>query len=175
MVTVRDATDDDRIAVSDLHVDSVQELGSEAYDENVVRAWIGDDRDSDGYPIGDADVEFIVAERDGEVAGFGEVGNVDPADYPALVDGSDDALAATGEIRAVYVHPDHARSGVGTALLAELERRAHRYGFDSLVLTASLNAVPFYEHHGYEAVAELVHEFGGEVEGGAVVMRTSLG
>lgn len=190
MVTVRDATERDRVVVCDLHVASVQELGPQAYDEAVVQAWAGDgDRDPGDYPIGESGVEFLVAERDDELAGFGEVRAVDPDDYDVATDnpggpdaafatdergGPNTAFATAGEVRAVYVHPNHARQGVGTALLDELERRARRRGFDSLVLTASLNAVPFYEHHDYETVDELVHEFGGEVEGGAVVMRKSL-
>lgn len=195
MVTVRDATDADRVAVRDLHVESVRALGPRAYDDAVVRAWVGDeDRDPGVYPIGEPDVEFLVADRGGEVAGFGEVAPADPADYDVVAGDSgfdvasdgrnsdaptdaaadSDAEAAHGEVRAVYVHPDHARRGVGTALLSELERRARKRGFEALVLTASLNAVPFYEHRGYEAVEELVYEFGGEAEGIAVVMRKRL-
>ena len=104
------------------------------------------------------------------MAGFGDVTGVDPDDY----DVAEECAAATGEVRAVYVHPDFARRGVGSALLAELERRARDRGFETLVLTASLNAVPFYEHRGYEAVTTVTYEFGGDVPGDAVVMRRSL-
>jgi hypothetical protein len=38
-------------------------------------------------------------------------------------------------------------------------------------LTASLNAMPFYEQHGYERLREQRHEFGDEVTGRVVEMR----
>lgn len=190
MVTVRDATDADRGAISDVHVAAIRELGPAAYDDRVVDAWAGgsearstsggrdpsasgddEDRDPAGYPIGETDAAFVVAEVNGRVAGFGDVTGVDPNDYDVV---AEERADATGEVRAVYVHPDFARRGVGSALLAELERRARDRGFETLVLTASLNAVPFYEHRGYEAVTTVTHEFGGEVPGDAVVMRRSL-
>lgn len=189
MVTVRDATDADRGAISALHVAAIRELGPAAYDDRVVDAWAGgsearstsgdrdasasddEDRDPAGYPIGETDAAFVVAEVDGRVAGFGDVTGVDPNDYDVV---AEERADATGEVRAVYVHPDFARRGVGSALLAELERRARDRGFETLVLTASLNAVPFYERRGYAAVTTVTHEFGGEVPGDAVVMRRSL-
>lgn len=166
MVTVRDATDADRAVVRDLHVASIVSFGPDEYADDVVRAWAAaDDRDPSGYPIGEPSVDFVVAETGGEVVGFGEVTRADPDDYDGRAD---------GEIRAVYVHPDHARGGVGSALLADLERRATDRGFETVALTASLNAVSFYEHHGYAAVETVVHRFGGAVPGEAVVMRKSL-
>ena len=77
---------------------------------------------------------------------------------------ADALLDAMGEVRAVYVHPDHARHGVGSALLAELEGYARGRGLDRLSLQSSLNAVGFYERAGYERVGE------GESPGGLAVV-----
>jgi putative acetyltransferase len=178
MVEVRDATRDDRRAVRDVHVASVRALGPEAYDERQVAAWTGDeDRDPSNYQVDGDDVVFLVAVdgaagddgfsgADGEnVVGFGELRVGTPEGYE---------LDADAEVRAVYVAPDWAGEGVGTALLRELESRARERGVGTVVLTASRNAVPFYEARGYERVRETTHEFGGEVEGAVVVMRTEL-
>lgn len=75
---------------------------------------------------------------------------------------------------AVYVRPEIAREGVGSALLAELERVAHERGIETLGLWASLPALPFYLAQGYERVAEHTHEFAPGVEGRIVEMQTEL-
>lgn len=82
--------------------------------------------------------------------------------------------SADGGVRAVYVDPDHAGEGVGSALLERLEETAHDRGLDSLGLHASVNARGFYEERSYDPVSEITFEFGGEVEGPAVEMRKEL-
>jgi|AntRauTorcE11898_2_1112593.scaffolds.fasta_scaffold03445_4 GNAT superfamily N-acetyltransferase len=150
-MNVRRMTDLDRGAVANLHRRSARELGARAYDEETAKAWAGDRCHCD-YDLGSDGSTFVVAvtapdatrgprvERspgggEGDVAGFGHLN------------------AASGEVEAVYVSPTYAGEGVGTRLLEVLESRASELGFDELVLVSSLNAVGFYEHHGY-AVAE---------------------
>jgi putative acetyltransferase len=158
---VRPAPPEDALPVFALHVASCRRLGPAGYGPEQVRAWARKDHGPEGYPIGETGHHFVVAERDGAVAGFGDL-VTDPAD-----------VDAEGEVRAVYVHPDHARRGVGAALLAELEGYARGAGLGSLVLSASLNAVGFYERAGYERVREDGHETGG-AELAVVVFRKEL-
>jgi putative acetyltransferase len=160
-MNVREATPDDATAVNGVHLDSVAGLGPAAYDEEQVAAW-GTGADPDDYAVDADDNHFVVAEVDGEVRGFGEL-VFDPGDY---LEPPVDA-----EVKAVYVHPSVARQGVGSALLAELERAARENGVDAVGLWASKNAVPFYEARGYDHVGERAHEFGGEVPGTVVEMR----
>lgn len=76
----------------------------------------------------------LIAELDGQPAGVG-------------------ALVLTGaELRACYVVPAAARRGVGTALVTAMEARAAAQGLDHLVLSASLNAEPFYRSLGYRVL-----------------------
>lgn len=49
----------------------------------------------------------------------------------------------------MYVRPDRVRQGVGSALLAALEAAAGEQSLLRLTLKATMNAVPFYERHGY--------------------------
>lgn len=161
---LREAIFKDAEAVCEVHVASVRELGREAYDEAQVQAW-SSGRTPEDYPIESDKCHFVVAEVDGQVRGFGEL-RFEPGEHlEADVD---------AEVRAMYVHPEVARQGVGSALLAELERAGRDAGFERLGLWASRNAVPFYESHGYEHVTEHRHEFGGEVPGRAVEMRGVL-
>lgn len=154
-VRVRPATPDDALAVLALHRAAIRERGPAAYDDRAVAAWARRG-DPDDYPIEDSDHAFFVAERDGAVAGFGDL---------AL----DEA-----EIVGVYVHPDHQRRGVGRALVERLESVARDRGHDALELVASLNAVGFYRGLGYEQVRAERHETSGGIELDCVRMRTRL-
>lgn len=168
MAEVRDAEPADRPAIRDVHVASVREFAPAAYRDAVVEAWVGvEERDPASYEVTADEAVFLVAADDGDVVGFAELAT--GADATADYDVPGDA-----EIRAVYVAPDHAGDGVGTALLAELERRGRERGVERVLLTASLNALGFYESHGYNRVEERTHEFGGEVAGEVVVLRKRL-
>ena len=147
MACVRPATPADASAMRALHTAAVRELGATAYDADQLEAWAAPDTDRDGFPFDDPDHYLVVATRNGDVAGFGQLYTPDR------------------EIVADYVHPDHARQGVGSTLLAHLEGYARGRGFDHLELTASLNAVAFYEHHGYEVVEETELDRSHRVEG----------
>jgi putative acetyltransferase len=145
---VRPATPGDALAVFALHVASIRTLGPAGYEPEQVRAWARKDRGPEGYPIGEPGHHFVVAERRGEVSGFGD-----------LVFDSPD-VDADGEVRAVYVHPRHAGRGIGSTLLAELEGYARGIGLGSLELSASLNAVGFYERAGYERIRKEIYDTG---------------
>ena len=58
-------------------------------------------------------------------------------------------MLAESELRAVYVLPESARRGCGSALVREIERIARDNGLDRLTLHASLNAERFYADLGY--------------------------
>jgi GNAT superfamily N-acetyltransferase len=66
----------------------------------------------------------------------------------ALLDPAVDAA----RIRAFFVDPDHARRGVGSALLAACEAAARAAGFRRFELGATLTGVRLFERRGYEAV-----------------------
>jgi len=101
------------------------------------------------------DTYFLVAEHEKQVIGFGWM-RLDAGEYfQTDVD---------GEITAIYIAPSVARNGVGSRICAELEERAVQDTLSSLGLWASLNAVPFYEAHGYERVTSHAHEYHNGIE-----------
>lgn len=131
MVSIRVATDADREAIYAIHTASIQNLGSTEYSMAQIDAW--DSYPSpDSYDIGDETMPFLVAEIGDELAGFAQL-DLDAAELDKL-----------------YVHPDHARCGVGTALMKRVETTAADAGLGTLEIAASLNAVPFYGAMGYE-------------------------
>lgn len=166
MTTVREMTPGDAEAVLALHVAAARERGPRAYDREQVAAWAekpdGVEPYLDGLESGQT--HQVVAERDGEVVGWGRLDR----------GGSEDEDSPVGEVSAVYVDPEHARRGVGSALLARLEDRSRELGLERLTLSASLNAVGFYEHHGYRRVERSTHGTTDGVELPVVDMERSL-
>jgi GNAT superfamily N-acetyltransferase len=66
-----------------------------------------------------------------------EIGLLDPATEPA-------------KIRAIFVHPEWARRGLGTLILKHCEDAAQRSGFSRLEMGSTLTGVPLYTLKGYE-------------------------
>ncbi|MFB6118228.1 GNAT family N-acetyltransferase [Halosegnis sp.] len=136
----------------EVHVAAAEAGGARAYDEATAGEWAArGERSADDYPLEDPASHFVVA-SDGDVAGFGEL------------------VPDERAVRAVYVHPDHERRGIGTALLAHLEGYARALKLPKLHLQAWMNAVGFYKQAGYEQVGQ------GESPGGVPVteMRKQL-
>jgi GNAT superfamily N-acetyltransferase len=77
----------------------------------------------------------LVAERGGRIAGY------------AGLRGS--------ELTALFVRPSAARSGVATALLAEVERLARRRGVRRLRADAAKSGVAFYRARGFTGSARV--------------------
>jgi len=166
---VRKATAADAEAVRRVHHASITELGTQAYSQEQVTAWARGCEATDHEAAIEAEVlDYLVAETD-DIVGFGALNREPPADYVSALD---------AEITAVYVLPSVARNGVGTRLYEELELRAEQHGIATLGLSASLNAVQFYEAQGYERIAEREHEFashvGTGVTGTVVEMKKEL-
>lgn len=68
-------------------------------------------------------------------------GMLDPASEPA-------------RIRAMFVHPDYARRGLGRLILETSEAAARDAGFNECELMATLPGVPLYAACGYEPVED---------------------
>jgi GNAT superfamily N-acetyltransferase len=62
-----------------------------------------------------------------------------------------DPLQDAARIRAFFVHPEHARRGLGRAILAACEEAIRTARFRSIELVATLPGVPFYRAFDYQA------------------------
>ena len=63
----------------------------------------------------------------------------------------------TGEVDAAFVEPACQGRGIGRVLLDTLEANARAGGIERLYLSASLNALPFYERAGFVALREALY------------------
>ena len=153
MLTIRRARQEDKEAIWRVHGRAIRATCASHYPPEVIEIWAGRLR-SEKYAEAIDRYEFFVAEKDGVIVGFGELGQ------------------EKGEIQGLYVSPDV--KGVGWKLLRTLEERARAYGLKSLRLTSSLNAVAFYERAGFKAVEELKETIGPGVERASVRMFKEL-
>lgn len=78
------------------------------------------------------------------------------------------------ELRALYVHPDAGRRGIGKQILLVLETQAAAYGISRIQLNASLNAEPFYRANGYASLSPGKFRLSAGVEMDCVKMEKRL-
>jgi ribosomal protein S18 acetylase RimI-like enzyme len=86
-----------------------------------------------------------------------------------------DPAVDAAKIRAFFIHPDFARRGFGTALLARCEREAIAQGFRRFELMATLPGVRLYEARGYVRQPQIRWPLGGGVEIEFVPMSKDAG
>ena len=135
-VTVRPLRDDEIPLYLEIHERAVRGLAASHYSRDDIEGWVVPATDENLRRLAlNADREIrLVAELDGSPVGIG-----------ALV-------LEESELRAVYVSPEAARRGCGSALVREIERIARGNRVPRLTLHASLNAERFYMDLGYDAL-----------------------
>ncbi len=145
---MRPAEPTDAAAIARVHVDSWRsgyrgllddELLAGISQEERERVWGARLRGEDPrYVCRHADVALL----GGVLAGFAVAGP----------DREGHAVTAVGEVSALYVHPDHWRRGVGTALLSSAVEHLRGDGFAQAllwVLATNVHARRFYESQGW--------------------------
>jgi GNAT superfamily N-acetyltransferase len=129
-IDIRDALAFDAGRIHQLHLISVRALCAPFYETGVIDGWLGT-RTPEGYLASIARGALFVAVCHGHIVGFGE--------------------SSQGEIRALFVDPEWSGQGVGTALLKRAMTRAALESGQPVRLESTLNAVAFYERHGFRA------------------------
>ena len=110
--------------------EAVRRGAASAYTAAELSAWVAPALDAAAWIAARSRYATWVAEQRGEVIGF--------------VD-----LTADGEIDMLFVHPDHTRRGVGSALLKEVELRARTSHVQRLHARASLVGEPVFARAGF--------------------------
>ena len=146
-IAIRKATLQDCEAMCKIHVSSIRELGKSHYSEADIEAWSGG-RTPERYKTHITERYVIVAQHKTVPVGFGTLD------------------LSTAEILQLYISPEYARKGIGTLILDELLSMAKAAGLQEIYLIASLNAMDFYIHAGFQLGQVCKHQFrnGGEVD-----------
>jgi putative acetyltransferase len=158
-VTIRPMQPEEARRFLEIHRAAVRGLAAKDYSPVVVDAWAP-------LPITDETLERFLSNRDHEIRLMAEI------DGQCVGIGA--IVLGNSELRACYVAPGAARRGVGSALVAEIERIAREHGLLYLRLESSLTAEPFYEALGYRVEERGEHVLGSGVAMAAIKMRKQL-
>jgi putative acetyltransferase len=135
-ITVRPMSPGEARCFLEIHHAAIRGIAALDYPALVLEAW--------APPITDATIERFLRNRDDEVRLVADLDG-EPAGIGAIV-------VNAAELRACYVVPTAVRKGVGSAIVAEIERIAREHSLDHLELESSLTAEPFYLALGYAVV-----------------------
>jgi GNAT superfamily N-acetyltransferase len=148
---IRTATLEDVAAIESLIAHSAHELSTGDYSREQVDGALRGAFGVDTQLLRDG--TYFVACCGGELVGCGGWS------YRRTLFGSDaradrdpqplDPRTDAAKIRAFFVHPAHARRGIGSALLERCESEARSRGFRRLELMATLPGVRLYRARGY--------------------------
>ncbi|KZY30104.1 hypothetical protein A3731_05450 [Roseovarius sp. HI0049] len=129
-------------------------LGPRGYRPEQVSAWLSIAPDAAEFHRLYCDGRFtlVATEPDGAPIGFSD-------------------LARNGHIRFLYVDPDHAGRGLGSALVAALLAQAQRLGLTLVYSDASELARPVFERAGFRCITRQEHEIAGSVVHNFLVQR----
>lgn len=158
MFRLRLATEEDISALHTLIEDSVRGLQAGDYTPAQIEGALGTVLGLDTQLIRDR--TYFVAENSNEdgtaetrLAGCGGWSkrktlfgaDQGPGREPELLDPATDAA----KVRAIFVHPEFARRGVGSLILATVEDAARAAGFMQFEMGSTLTGVPLYRLKGY--------------------------
>lgn len=149
----RVATTADLPALNSLIEDSVRRLQVNDYTPAQVEGALGHALGLDTQLI--ADRTYFIAEHGGAIVGCGGWSyrktlfgsDHGPDRQSALLDPRTDAA----KIRAIFVHPDWSRRGIGSLILKHCEDAAAAAGFSRFEMGSTLTGVPLYTLKGYVA------------------------
>ena len=144
LLRIRPARAADAPAIEQLHRASVRRLAGSYYSPAQLKSFLaGGTLDRSLVDAG----TYYLAELDETLVGSGG--------WMAIQRGPGGPWRA--RIRAIFVHPDWARRGIGRRLVTHAESAAARAGFALFELEATLAGVPLYQSLGYREVARCGH------------------
>lgn len=145
MFSIRKARPEDCSSIARVHSDAVRAIGPGYYSAEELESWQRPRPVAD-YEQSIQNKEFLVATSGELIVAFGVLN------------------PEKREIEALYTSPTVRGTGVGLKLLEQLEQKAQGFGFTSLRLNASLNAVGFYERAGFVAQPESTYRLASGLE-----------
>jgi GNAT superfamily N-acetyltransferase len=159
---LRLATEEDIPALHGLIEASVRGLQAGDYTQAQMDGALGTVLGVDTQLI--ADRTYFVAEADSKLAGCGgwskrkTLFGADrgPGRDPELLDPATDAA----KVRAIFVHPEFARQGLGTLILKRVEDEAAAAGFTRYEMGSTLTGVALYRLKGYTEVERIAVPLG---------------
>ncbi len=127
---IRKYTISDCEQLAELFYETVHYVNAKDYTKEQLTAWASGDVDLSVWDKSFLEHKTLVAFENDVIVGFGDIDS-------------------TGYLDRLFVHKDHQRQGIATALCDQLE-----YGFDKITIHASITAKPFFQSRGYKVIKE---------------------
>ena len=131
MMTVREYRPCDCEEITELFYNTVHSVNAKDYTEEQLAVWAAGDVDTKQWNRSFLEHFSLVAVLDETIVGFGDIDK-------------------TGYLDRLYVHKDHQREGIATALCEVLEQAVS----GRITTHASITAKPFFEKRGYKVITE---------------------
>jgi GNAT superfamily N-acetyltransferase len=161
---LRPATLEDEPALRELIARSIRELGAGDYSPAQIEGALQGAFGVDTALIRDG-TYFVTVTEAGEIVACGGWSRRRTLFGSDARSGRDeswlDPHTEAARIRAFFVHPAHARRGLGRVILERCEAEARAAGFSVFALMATLPGVRLYERCGYVAGPDILHPLGG--------------
>lgn len=119
-------------ALAELFYDTVHAVCKDDYSEKQLYAWATGTVDLIRWNQSFRSHYTIVAEINGNIAGFGDIDS-------------------NGYLDRLYVHKDYQRRGIGSSICSILENMVNS---DKIITHASITAKGFFEKRGYKVIKE---------------------
>lgn len=155
-MTIRKYRRSDLGAVLGLFHDTVHSVGARDYTPVQLDAWAPSVPDKSIWHERLSSAEAFVVEEDERIVGFG-------------------SLSRDGWVDTLYVHKDHQREGIATAILSRLLEEAVEFELPAVRVTTSITARPFFEAQGFDLEWEQEKAHHGSVFKGFVMARKLRG
>lgn len=155
MVILRPAETSDTEKIAATHKASIEAICSNSYNSQSIAGWV----EILSPAIYEDAIEhkiMILAEENKEIIGLG------------ILD------LAQAEIGAIYIHPKATGKGYGRKLLQELESIALKNKVNQLTLCSTINALGFYQRHGYISANKTFHELPNGIKLECITMNKTL-
>lgn len=151
-----------------IHTSSIREVCSSHYGAKEIELWSGKQAKETYIPFL-KNGEIIVAKGGDTLVGF-----VHYIQHNIEKNDRDSKGSQWMEIKALYVDPRFIRRGVGKLLVEKVESLAKEKGAESLRVSSTLNAVPFYSKFGFCEVNRKPHRITLQVSVECVCMIKDL-
>jgi len=139
-------------AIIELFHDTIHAINAQDYSREQLEAWAPASVDVDSWHKQLSSSLTYVAEDNGAIVGFGN-------------------LTSDGWVDMLYIHKDHQREGIGTAILSKLIEDAGPLKFTALRTEASTTARPFFEARGFQLEKEQEKTYSGTLFRNSVMIK----
>lgn len=160
-ILIRLANLNDITSITTFYKETVRNINAKDYTPEQIEVWANGALNTSRWQKAIAEQYFIVAEiQNNTPFPQGSIPNPDKAVQQKAQEGDFQiagfsSIAKDGYLDFMYVHKDHQRAGVASALLNEIEKKAKEQNNSEIYSHVSKTAKGFFEKMGYEYKEDL--------------------